>query len=53
MLTILGTLLTRSGLVSSVHAFAQSPIGTWFVIFLVVTLAVCLFTLHLPARPPQ
>jgi cytochrome c-type biogenesis protein CcmF len=44
MLTILGTLLTRSGLVSSVHAFAQSSIGDWFVGFLVLTLAVCLFT---------
>jgi cytochrome c-type biogenesis protein CcmF len=30
MLTILGTLLTRGGAVSSVHAFAQSAIGTWF-----------------------
>ena len=30
LLSILGTLLTRSGLVSSVHAFAQSSIGTWF-----------------------
>jgi cytochrome c-type biogenesis protein CcmF len=44
MLTILGTLLTRSGLVASVHAFAQSSIGTWFVAFLAITLAVCLFT---------
>ena len=44
MLTILGTLLTRSGLVSSVHAFAQSSIGDWFVGFLVLTLGVCLFT---------
>src|ERR1700737_2586368 len=34
MLSILGTLLTRSGLVSSVHAFAQSSIGDWFVAFL-------------------
>ena len=31
MLCILGTLLTRSGVVSSVHAFAQSSIGNWFV----------------------
>ena len=30
MLSILGTLLTRSGMVSSVHAFAQSSIGAWF-----------------------
>jgi cytochrome c-type biogenesis protein CcmF len=44
MLTILGTLLTRSGLVSSVHAFAQSSIGDWFVGFLVLTFGVCLFT---------
>ncbi|HZU09547.1 MAG TPA: heme lyase CcmF/NrfE family subunit, partial [Pseudacidobacterium sp.] len=43
-LSILGTLLTRSGLVSSVHAFAQSSIGSWFWAFLVIVLAVCLFT---------
>jgi cytochrome c-type biogenesis protein CcmF len=44
MLTILGTLLTRSGLVSSVHAFAQSAIGDWFYGFIVIVFAVCLFT---------
>jgi len=44
MLTILGTLLTRSGVVSSVHAFAQSSIGSWFTSFLVLTFVVCLFT---------
>jgi cytochrome c-type biogenesis protein CcmF len=44
MLTMLGTLLTRSGLVSSVHAFAQSSIGTWCGVFLVIVFAVCLFT---------
>jgi cytochrome c-type biogenesis protein CcmF len=44
MLSILGTLLTRAGLVSSVHAFAQSSIGGWFVTFLVIVMAVCLFT---------
>lgn len=44
MLTILGTLLTRSGIVSSVHAFAQSSIGNWFTTFLCITFAVCLFT---------
>ena len=41
MLSILGTLLTRSGVISSVHAFAQSGIGNWFVSFLVIVLAVC------------
>jgi cytochrome c-type biogenesis protein CcmF len=42
MLCILGTTLTRSGIVSSVHAFAQSSIGNWFVGFLALILAVCL-----------
>ena len=44
LLTLLGTLLTRAGLVSSVHAFAQSSIGTWFVVFMGLVLAVCIFT---------
>jgi len=44
LLTMLGTLLTRAGLVSSVHAFAQSSIGTWFVMFMLIVLAVCIFT---------
>jgi len=42
MLCILGTMLTRSGVVSSVHAFAESSIGGWFVWFLAIILAVCL-----------
>src|SRR5215472_1968630 len=44
MLSILGTLLTRSGLVSSVHAFAESNIGNWFYAFLLIVFVVCLFT---------
>jgi cytochrome c-type biogenesis protein CcmF len=44
LLTLLGTTLTRAGLVSSVHAFAQSSIGTWFFWFIGLTLAVCIFT---------
>src|ERR1700730_2845618 len=44
LLTILGTLLTRSGIVSSVHAFAQSAIGGWFYGFILIVFAVCLFT---------
>jgi cytochrome c-type biogenesis protein CcmF len=43
LLCILGTMLTRSGVVSSVHAFAQSSIGTWFVGFLAIALAICLW----------
>jgi cytochrome c-type biogenesis protein CcmF len=44
LLTLLGTTLTRGGLVSSVHAFAQSSIGTWFIVFMGVVLAICIFT---------
>lgn len=43
MLSIFGTFLTRSGVVSSVHAFAQSSIGNWFLGFLGLILAVCLY----------
>jgi cytochrome c-type biogenesis protein CcmF len=39
-LCIFGTFLTRSGIVSSVHAFAQSPIGPYCVAFLTVTIAI-------------
>ena len=42
-LAILGTFLTRSGIINSVHAFAQSDIGMWFGIFLAVSLAAFLF----------
>ncbi len=37
--TILGTFLTRSGIISSVHSFSQSPIGPvllWFLAFVLV-----------------
>ncbi len=43
LLSIFGTFLTRSGVVSSVHAFAQSSIGNWFMVFLGVIFATCLF----------
>jgi cytochrome c-type biogenesis protein CcmF len=42
LLVIFGTFLTRSGVVSSVHAFAQSSIGRWFVGFLIIAIAACL-----------
>src|SRR5579862_6829071 len=41
LLTIFGTFLTRSGVVNSVHAFAQSSIGNWFVGFLALVFIVC------------
>ncbi len=42
LMCILGTFLTRSGVVSSVHAFAQSNLGNWFVGFIGIVLLVCL-----------
>ena len=42
-LSILGTLLTRSGIISSVHAFAQSSIGNWFTAFLAIVTGVFVF----------
>jgi cytochrome c-type biogenesis protein CcmF len=44
LLTILGTLLTRSGIISSVHAFAESSIGAWFYTFIMIAFLVCLIT---------
>ncbi len=37
-LSIFGTFLTRSGAVSSVHAFAQSSVGAYFAVFLIIIL---------------
>jgi cytochrome c-type biogenesis protein CcmF len=42
-LAILGTFLTRSGIIASVHAFAQSSIGSWFAWFLSISFAVFVF----------
>ena len=38
-MSIFGTTLTRSGLVDSVHAFAKSDIGGYFMAFIVVTVS--------------
>src|SRR6266513_1628240 len=36
-LSIFGTFLTRSGVVNSIHSFSQSPLGGWFLGFIVLT----------------
>ena len=41
-LTILGTFLTRSGVLESVHAFSDSDIGAWLLSFFVLIVAVTL-----------
>src|SRR6187399_2892565 len=41
-LSLFGTFLTRSGIVSSIHSFTQSSIGPWFLGFICVTVAASL-----------
>ena len=38
VLTLVGTFLTRSGIVASVHAFTQSAIGPWFLVAILLAL---------------
>src|SRR5262249_50827072 len=38
-LSLFGTFLTRSGVISSIHSFAQSSIGPWFLGFICVAAA--------------
>ncbi|MDX2180513.1 MAG: heme lyase CcmF/NrfE family subunit [Bryobacteraceae bacterium] len=45
LLCILGTMLTRTGLVSSVHAFAQSPLKPHFTVFLSIAIAVTAYVI--------
>jgi len=59
VLTLVGTFLTRSGVVASVHSFTQSAIGPWFLAAIVLALggALALLVWRLPeliggGRPP-
>jgi cytochrome c-type biogenesis protein CcmF len=49
-LSIFGTFLTRSGVINSIHSFSQSPLGGWFLGFIVVatTFSVALIWWRLP-----
>jgi len=42
VLTIFGTFLTRSGIISSVHSFGQGSLGPFFVAFIALALALSL-----------
>lgn len=42
LLVILGTFSTRSGIVASVHSFAQSPIGVVMLVFVAIMVLGCL-----------
>ncbi len=43
LLAIFGTFLTRSGIIESVHSFAQSPVGVWFGAFFFTILAATIY----------
>ena len=40
VLTVFATFVTRSGVIRSVHAFAQSPIGHYYLVYMILVLAV-------------
>ncbi|HEX9970451.1 MAG TPA: heme lyase CcmF/NrfE family subunit [bacterium] len=53
LLTILGTFITRSGIISSVHAFGKSNLGTLFLIFMIVVLVISVFLIIIRIRKLQ
>lgn len=50
-LTLFGTFITRSGVISSVHSFTQSGLGPYFLTFLIVVVAA--YSALLIARLPK
>ena len=55
MLSIFGTFITRSGIISSVHSFTQSAVGFYFLAFLVLSgiSLTWLFWKRLPILEPE
>lgn len=45
-LTILGTFITRSGVIESVHSFGKNPIGNFFLWFILITTVAYLITMY-------
>src|SRR5256885_11227562 len=54
-LSIFGTFEVRSGIISSVHSFAYSNIGSYFLVFLGIVIVFCtgLFIYRLPKLRPE
>ncbi len=54
-LSIFGTFEVRSGIISSVHSFAYSNIGSYFLVFLIIVIVVstALFLYRLPRLKPE
>jgi cytochrome c-type biogenesis protein CcmF len=53
LLAVFGTFITRSGIISSVHAFAQSDVGYWFAGFLIVSVAAVAYLITTRLRDLQ
>ncbi len=43
LLAIFGTFITRSGVIESVHSFAQSPVGPWFATFFFLSTGITIY----------
>jgi cytochrome c-type biogenesis protein CcmF len=43
LLSIFGTFITRSGVIESVHSFAQSPVGSWFATFFFLATGITIY----------
>jgi cytochrome c-type biogenesis protein CcmF len=43
LLSIFGTFITRSGVIESVHSFAQSPVGNWFATFFFLATGITIY----------
>lgn len=43
LLSIFGTFITRSGVIESVHSFAQSPVGPWFATFFFLATGITIY----------
>src|SRR6266478_2327810 len=50
LLSIMGTFITRSGVISSVHSFTESPVGYYFAFFL-IAISIASFTLYVRRLP--
>ena len=50
MLSVLGTFITRSGVIQSVHSFAQSAVGNWFAAFMIFALAATVWLVSMRLR---
>jgi cytochrome c-type biogenesis protein CcmF len=43
LLAIFGTFITRSGVIESIHSFAQSPVGPWFGTFFFLSVGISIY----------